>query len=158
MPKKFKAVIVAAMVISFIIPQTAFAAEGRKYPTGYIPERIDYSHLKNNPPVLNRNSGYVKATPIPASYDLRDYGYLSSVRDQNPFGTCWAHAAIGAMESSYLKQGLTGLGTSKDINLSELHLAWFAPTLRQLSRLRTRQKESWSRAEMQVLRQRSCRA
>ena len=36
------------------------------------------------------------------SYDLRSLGKVTSVRDQNPLGTCWAFAAFGSMESSLL--------------------------------------------------------
>ena len=58
--KKFKAVIFAAIVMCFLFSLTALATEngteGKRYAKGYIPERIDYSHLKNNPPILNRNS------------------------------------------------------------------------------------------------------
>ena len=45
---------------------------------------------------------------------------MTPVRNQNPFGTCWSFAAIGAAESSYLSQKL-----GEDIDLSEMHLAWF---------------------------------
>lgn len=42
------------------------------------------------------------------SYDLRDYGYVSSVKNQNPYGTCWTFATYGAMESEILKsEGVT---------------------------------------------------
>ena len=90
-----------------------------KYAKGYIPDPVDMSHLKNNPPRISNPYGLVGAT-IPVSYDLRKYSRVPEVRDQNPYGTCWAHAAMGAMESSYLTQAM---GT--DIDLSELHLAWF---------------------------------
>lgn len=125
--KKYPAVAVMAVILCItactVFAGTAGASSNAK---GYIPEPIDMSHLKSNPPRLKVNSfGNVGTTPLPAKYDLRDYGRVPPVRNQNPYGTCWVHAALGAMESSYLTQGLTGLGTSRDINLSELHLAWF---------------------------------
>ncbi len=57
---------------------------------------------------------------LESTYDSRKEGILTPVRNQNPWGTCWAFAAIGSMESSLLKQGL---GT---FDLSERHLAYFA--------------------------------
>ncbi|MBQ6970836.1 MAG: hypothetical protein IJP86_00610 [Synergistaceae bacterium] len=122
--RKFPALAVVAGLLC-VMAGAVSADEGGTYAKGYIPEPLDYSHLKSNPPILRMNTRDVFSSTLPASYDLRKFGVLPPVRNQNPYGTCWAHAALGAMESSYLKQGLSGLGTSKDINLSELHLAWF---------------------------------
>lgn len=38
----------------------------------------------------------------PSSYDLRDEGRLTPVKDQDPYATCWAFANIGALESKLL--------------------------------------------------------
>ena len=71
---------------------------------------------------------------LPTKYDSRDYGNVSPVRDQNPFGTCWAFATIAAMESSLLAKGQANqsdFSTSSDaptvasLDLSERHLAYF---------------------------------
>ncbi len=47
---------------------------------------------------------------------------LPSLRNQNPYGSCWAHAAMALAEISLVKQGLY---SPEDVNLSELHLAYF---------------------------------
>jgi C1A family cysteine protease len=56
----------------------------------------------------------------PASYDLRGLGLVTPVRDQSPFGTCWAFAAYASMESNIMK----ALGAAVDF--SEWHTVWFA--------------------------------
>lgn len=55
-------------------------------------------------------------------YDSREQGYVTSVKNQSPFGTCWAHAALASMESSLLVAGLA----DTDVDLSEWHLAYFS--------------------------------
>lgn len=44
------------------------------------------------------------ASIVPASYDLRDKGRVSKVYNQGSYGTCWAFAAISAMESALLPE------------------------------------------------------
>ncbi len=92
------------------------AAEGLAFRTGYLPSPVDLSHLAKNPPKTVRT-----AEALPSSYDLRDHIRMPPVRNQAPFGTCWAHATMSSMETNALKQGIL---TSP--NLSEFHLAWFA--------------------------------
>ena len=41
---------------------------------------------------------------VPSYYDLRDRDRLSSIRNQGAYGTCWAFAALSAMESSLLPE------------------------------------------------------
>ena len=47
------------------------------------------------------NVGTVQSVGVemPESYDLREQETVSSVKNQNPYGTCWAHATLGSMES-----------------------------------------------------------
>ena len=43
--------------------------------------------------------------PLPESFDLRDVGALTPVRDQKTTNTCWTFGATAAVESSYLLNG-----------------------------------------------------
>ena len=45
----------------------------------------------------------------PPSFDLRDRGKVSPVKDQRPYGTCWAFAALGSLESRLLPGELRDL-------------------------------------------------
>ena len=57
---------------------------------------------------------------LPSRYDLRDYGRITSVKNQGIPGPCWAFAAIGAMESNWLTQKLGKLP-----DLSEMQIAFY---------------------------------
>lgn len=57
---------------------------------------------------------------LPESYSSVEQGYITSVKNQGDTGTCWAHAAIAACEASLIKNN----GYTKDLNLSELNLAF----------------------------------
>lgn len=64
---------------------------------------------------------------LPSSFDLRDRGVVPSVKLQAPWGTCWSFGAIAASEVSIMSD-LGWTVDSNEIDLSELHLAWFAYT------------------------------
>ncbi len=121
--KIWRVSIITALIFASILP-TAALAEMKGGATRF---PIDLSYLADNPPNENLSRGSfiknLRDTTIPDKYDLRDVdgkSYVTSVKKQNPYNTCWAFASIGAMESNYLKQGGSAL------DLSEMHLAWFA--------------------------------
>lgn len=71
---------------------------------------------------LTEDSSYSRSRGIlPAAYDARDHGYVTSVKNQEPWGTCWAFGALSAGETSLIKKGLA----TNSIDLSELHLSYF---------------------------------
>ena len=69
---------------------------------------------------------------IPSSYDSRNYGYITSVKNQNPYGTCWTFGTMAPVEAYMIKHGIinkdTGAAATTGMDLSELHLAWFTYT------------------------------
>ena len=75
-------------------------------------------------PVLQSAEDSLTAGEDPSKFDLRDLGRVTPVKQQNPWGTCWAFAATAAAETSILSaMGKTYAETGLD--LSERHLAWY---------------------------------
>ena len=87
----------------------------RAAPRGYGPSPLDLSHLRSGAGTPLRESA-----DLPSRYDLRERGESTAVRDQAPFGTCWAFAPMASLESTWLK------ATGEALDLSEWHLASFA--------------------------------
>ena len=90
------------------------------------------------------SSGVSLMGTYPSSFDLRhvyiseeypDFSFVTPVKFQNPFGTCWGFAAIAAAEVSLLTSGIAGQeGFAaaadpekgwRELDLSEKHLAYF---------------------------------
>ena len=79
----------------------------------------------------------VANTDLPSSFDLRnvdtdndgvgDHCYVTPVKFQNPFGTCWGFAATAAAETSILGSHFADNPDAyKTLDLSEKQLAYFA--------------------------------
>lgn len=64
-----------------------------------------------------------KAAALPSSYDSREYGLVTPIRNQGITGSCWSFAAIKALESDSIRQALVSLNTA---DFSESHLVWYA--------------------------------
>jgi len=68
----------------------------------------------------------------PAETDSEMLSYLKNTfpatRDQNPYGTCWVHAATALTEFYMIKHGLKDKqgSVNKNVNYSELQLVYFA--------------------------------
>lgn len=86
-------------------------------PLNYIPDTYPKEgllHKKKKFPGLLQTENET----IPASYSSKALGYISTAKLQNPYGTCWAFAAVAAAEANYAKNHNKQL-----IDLSELHLS-----------------------------------
>ena len=66
----------------------------------------------------------VAQAALPQKYDLRDEGLVTPVKDQHPWGSCWAFGGIAAAETSILSRlGMTY--AQFPLDLSETHLTWY---------------------------------
>jgi C1A family cysteine protease/fibronectin type 3 domain-containing protein len=73
---------------------------------GFIPSPLDPTPIKISRPILP----FQRA--LPSRYDLREQNRLTPVRDQDGYGTCWAYATYGSLESCEL----TKTGTAWDFS------------------------------------------
>lgn len=64
------------------------------------PEPLDYSYLLElRRTAKQKNVRLQSQVVLPSSYDSRSVGCLTPVKNQGSYGTCWAHASIGALET-----------------------------------------------------------
>ena len=77
---------------------------------------IDYEVQKPN---ISRQ---LYRSALPTSYDDRKQHEVTSIKNQNPYGDCWAFSAKAAAETNLLKSGF--VKDPKAIDLSELQFAY----------------------------------
>jgi C1A family cysteine protease len=74
-------------------------------------------------PMITYSQGeHVSLQELPSSFDCRDKGFITPVKDQGNFGTCWAFASVGLTEAFLKKQ------TGMILDLSEQQLISCADT------------------------------
>ncbi len=87
-----------------------------KFCTGYVPEEnpIEITHNEARDPSMTL---FGMGDELPSKYTTTT---LPPLRNQNQYGTCWAHATMALVEINLMKKGLISAP-----DLSELHLAYF---------------------------------
>lgn len=82
-------------------------------------DKVGYVHP---PHLIKHNTIRSKgAEVLPASFDLRDVNgesFISDIRNQNPYGTCWTFATFASVESAWKVAG-----DENFVNLSEGNMA-----------------------------------
>jgi C1A family cysteine protease len=79
---------------------------------GRIPAPVDMTHLKGRGVELSL------AAALPSAYDSREHNRVSPIRDQGINGTCWAHAALGALECRLLPGETYSFSPNHMVNLA----------------------------------------
>ena len=144
--KKLIALLLALAMVIALFPTVAFAeggigreklnVEDRPPVTGCIHVDLPGGRAVTNAYLERQARGADETNgtgeTLPSRYDSRDYGYITPVRNQGFYGTCWAFGTIASIEAYMIKHGIvdqaTGEPATTAIDLSEYHLAWFAYT------------------------------
>jgi len=76
---------------------------------GFRPSPTDFSHLVSARRAhrLRRARLMPAASPIPATWDSRDYGWVTPVKSQGSYGTCWTFSTCAALETAFLRTSAT---------------------------------------------------
>lgn len=134
-PKRIIALLLAAVLVLSLVP-AAFADRGltpKELPTEYgrhglgrLPER---PHGSSSPVYNPTREG---ARDLPDKYDSRSFGYITPVKNQGDYNTCWTFGTAAACEAYMIKHGVhvgeNGPKADLSLNLSEYHLAYYTYT------------------------------
>ncbi len=91
------------------------AGETSKY--GYLPIRRKL--LNSDDLSSGRKKKKAAKTTIPSSFDAREEGLLTDIKDQGETGMCWTMSVMGASEADIIQDG-----SEESPDLSEYHLAY----------------------------------
>ena len=123
--KSVTSIVLVVMVIQifgslFGMQETVFAEERDhvKHATGGMDETAPLDLEENE------NRSRKLQAVLPAKYDSRSHGYVTSVKDQDYLNICWSFGTIAAVESSLLAHGQ--VSSAKSLDLSERQLAYFS--------------------------------
>ena len=64
----------------------------------------DYNfNIESSHTTLNLINNTINVQTLPSKFDLRDWGWVSPVRNQGSMGSCWAFGIISALESTLMR-------------------------------------------------------
>lgn len=142
-PKNIAAFIAALTITSTCIPRAVYAEAGRfinisgndkkgitvSAQSGCVSlpvlkktsigENIELVPTAAYSPISKKAALSDHAEEMPSSFDMRKKYGSTTVKSQNPHGTCWAHSSVASAETSLIS-------SEPLIDLSELHTAYYA--------------------------------
>ena len=130
--KKILAFSLSVILALSLIPasfatETADRGEQEKHGLGLLPTLL-HGSAKPADAAIQGSAGSL-TEDLPQKYDSRDYGYITPVKDQGSYNTCWAFATAASCEAYMIKHGVevgdTGVAADQNLNLSEFHLAYY---------------------------------
>ena len=67
-------------------------------------DNTDYNfNVESSHTTLNLINNTINVETLPSKFDLRDWGWVSSVKNQGSMGSCWAFGITSALESSLIR-------------------------------------------------------
>lgn len=92
--RKILGLFIFVVLMVFLLPFNCYAVSSKEneeiiHPMGSIPDKMIIDDPTYNSSRYN-NRGIVKSVNLPSKYDAREYGLVTSVKDQGSFGSCWA--------------------------------------------------------------------
>ena len=133
-PKKFIALLLAGLLLIGLLPVSAAASDKAIAQEEAITQELPVSgfHHVELPGYRLPETRTRAADELPASYNSAELGYDTAVKNQAPYGTCWAFGTLSPIETYMIKHGLpvgeTGMAATTSLDLSEYHLSYFAYT------------------------------
>ena len=113
----------AATAVLLVLPSSAVRApsdasrvpRGGDAPSGIIPAPMSLPSLRESyrlraeaeaDRALKKGAALrlLASENIPSKWDSREHGWVTPVRNQIPYGTCWAFATMACLETAYLKE------------------------------------------------------
>jgi len=97
---------------------------------GLTPDPLDKSYLRERCEQARKRRLQLSDVrgSLPSTWDSRNSGIVSSVKNQNPYGTCWAHATMACLETTLLKKEFKTYDLSEN-NLVVRHGFYCDPSL-----------------------------
>lgn len=122
----------------YVVPEILSVEIGGKSEYGYVEynflnsegeeiDLFDFSYLPDSKTSDRNNSAsmfssYSAMSSIPSSYDSRNNGYITSVKQQGVSGNCWAFSTLSMLETDAIIKGFDDIGSA---DYSEAHFSWF---------------------------------
>ncbi len=140
--KRILALLLSVILVLSLFP-AAFAAEAKtvsdkdeqeytQHGLGLLPTLLRGSTKPSDGSASVQGNTAIQTEDLPEHYDSRDYGYITPVKNQGDYNTCWAFGTAASCEAYMIKHGVhvgeTGQVADQNLNLSEYHLAYYTYT------------------------------